>query len=828
MDGESLPGLAAEVRRLWAALSGETRVAVLYGPSGCGKSAVARALARKAEGTHMLPAHWMAVGRRPAHPEQLLLRLLQAMGVPQTDLREELLSDPATLVRRTAAAFRLRLASEPAVIVLDDLPGGALGEELLRTIAPLVTAAGGMLIATSQAGITMPAGGPSVVNHQVAMRYANASTERITARRALFRARNMDLLGVLAAWEGTEFSRRMGLPVEGLTRTEWYKSVDRFSGQCLLQELRPGWFEILPWVREHLLRDRDPNELHSVSRQLDSALAQRFLAGRAQPGASTELCVDLALRLGASDDPDHGAFTTWLAHQLAAGGSLSQLLMLKAGLWRTHGSWEALKLPLAVAARQTGQLMAADRVLTELGDTPEAVRELAVTRHHMGLLREAEIILDALPAGAPDGWALHSRAAIRIDRGELHDVGRLLRSAIETHQVRGDLRGEAWAVFHYGRLRLMRGDLEEARKRLDTAQFTFRDVGDRAGVVWAATELSRVALLMNGSQPQILDELKKALSVHHKHGDVRGEAWATLWLAVAYADAGRPAGKEFELATRLFKALPDVAGEGWAQHHLGALHGVTKPLADASEALIMAGCRSGDSWNRLQLLTLIGSGPHDTGHHGVSTRHHFAEIEDFAGEQWGKILRHGPGSSQGASAIWTLARYYPRHVLTGIDWTSDRLRIPHAIRHLIPEPDALARTAPPDDIPPAAARVRVTLLDDSSTIDTPVRIGLRLEPGRQHPWVAPDALLPRLTVRAVPLTRADVDPAYPVPVTGATLFRFVPHRTGRHHLRFTIEDADTGTVLQQVETDIDVTGSTSPPPRTAPHPEIAPAPARRA
>lgn len=209
------------------------------------------------------------------------------------------------------------------------------------------------------------------------------------------------------------------------------------------------------------------------------------------------------------------------------------LLLLKAGLWRANGSWDPVRIPLAVAARQTGQLRAAAEVLKGCGDAPEAVRELAVTQHHMGLLGHARATLDTLPTGTPDGWALHSRAAIRIDRGELQDIGRLLRSAIETHQVHGDVRGEAWAVFHYGRLRLMRGDLEEAGKRLETARYTFREVGDVVGAAWASTELSRVALFMNGPQPEVLAELAAAPSLHRIHGDMRGEAWATLWPTTA-------------------------------------------------------------------------------------------------------------------------------------------------------------------------------------------------------------------------------------------------------------------------------------------------------
>lgn len=82
-----------------------------------------------------------------------------------------------------------------------------------------------------------------------------------------------------------------------------------------------------------------------------------------------------------------------------------------------------------------------------------------------------------------------------------------------------------------------------------------------------------------------------------------------------------------------------------------------------------------------------------------------------------------------------------------------------------------------------------------------------------------------------PLGHAEIDPTYAVPVVGAKSygaeFRFTPHRPGSHRLRFTVEDPATGTVLQQVEAEIDVVPSDPRPHRpTAPAPR--PASARRA
>ncbi|WP_159052052.1 hypothetical protein, partial [Streptomyces niveiscabiei] len=67
--------------------------------------------------------------------------------------------------------------------------------------------------------------------------------------------------------------------------------------------------------------------------------------------------------------------------------------------------------------------------------------------------------------------------------------------------------------------------------------------------------------------------------------------------------------------------------------------------------------------------------------------------------------------------------------------------------------------------------------------------------------------------RATPLTPADITPEHAVTIrpgppddtdAGAE-FRFTPLRPGRHRIRFTVEHHLTGTVLQELETEFDVT-----------------------
>jgi hypothetical protein len=126
-----------------------------------------------------------------------------------------------------------------------------------------------------------------------------------------------------------------------------------------------------------------------------------------------------------------------------------------------------------------------------------------------------------------------------------------------------------------------------------------------------------------------------------------------------------------------------------------------------------------------------------------------------------------------------------------------------AVRHTGPDFLELPGPAGP------RCRVRVTLLDDSPAEDTTARLLLRVSPEDGHPWRAAEAERPWLTVTAVPLTHASVDPASGLllpseqAVHGAE-FGFTAHRTGTHRIRFTITLERTGTVLQQVETELDI------------------------
>lgn len=122
------------------------------------------------------------------------------------------------------------------------------------------------------------------------------------------------------------------------------------------------------------------------------------------------------------------------------------------------------------------------------------------------------------------------------------------------------------------------------------------------------------------------------------------------------------------------------------------------------------------------------------------------------------------------------------------------------------------RVAAPGGGGPGApgCRVVLTLLDDDApAVDRPIRIALRLHADPGHPWaVADDRRRPTLEVVATALGAATVEPARVLydHVTDAE-FILLARRAGRHVVRFTLYEHPSGTALQQVETELTVTGA---------------------
>ncbi|WP_172383441.1 tetratricopeptide repeat protein [Streptomyces sp. MNP-20] len=774
----------------------------LYGPQPPHTSAYAARLARfarDAPSAWRSDPVWLAVGPTDvAAPERLLLRLLEqplkdepVYGVLIDPLSHFRALAPELLPSTLPALCRARLARRRLTVVLDGVPDGEPGDDLLLLAEQLVLDTESRVVAVSQ----RPHDGPGErwLRSEVA-----ATAPDVPGRMLTYAA--LKLLIAVEPWEGDEFDATVAGALcadTPMTDRQRGEALRELTAHGLLQPTRPGWYR--------RTGDRFP---HGGAAK-DRALARAVLDGTADPRRGVDAYLDLAVRLLRRDDPEGAALLERLEPQLITRQGLFRLLRAKQTLWRTTGDWKPLCVTAAVAIRETGAPQQALDALERLS-TPRAVREIAVTMRHLGELPFAVGALDALeasdpgPRTAPDGWVLHTRAAIQCDQGRLKGAERLLRRAVEAHQIRGDVRGEAWAVHHYGRLRLLRGDVEEARKVLEDVRNRFTGLGDLQGEAWTVTELGKAALVHDDFLAAV-QTLGEAVGRHHENGDARGRSWAELYLGIAHAASGGPeeAVPLLDRARRGFSSAQDTVGQAWAEHCLGVLPAytaedrlaATAELDSALTGFRRAGCLHGDAWTLLERAFQWGREGRAAYRAVNRALRLFESIDDPSGLRWSSGAEAGGGPE----------------------------RIPLTARLTLPEPDA---DFDHGTLSPAThARVRLTLLDDRSTAGTASRIELRIQPGAEHPWSDRSAGLPWLTVRATPLTGADVEPAHAVTLrpspraADAAEFLFTPRRAGRHRLLFTVEHLETATVLQEVETYIDVVEGDAEGPRSGQAPE---------
>ncbi|MES5816671.1 AAA family ATPase [Streptomyces sp. RG80] len=488
---------------------------------------------------------------------------------------------------------------------------------------------------------------------------------------------------------------------------------------------------------------------------------------------------------------------------------------------------------LSVALRQLGLPKPSLRLLRDEPNDARLTYAYADVAYLSGQLDIALMALaDEPPAQAADNaWHAVVRGAALCDQGRPVEAKAELLRAGETHRQAGCTRGRGWALLHQARASLLMGEANGAQHLLSQAEAAFRSVGDARGRNWVATEQIRVGLLDRPSAEDELDTAQRALTAHEAMEDVRGMGWTCQYLALIHARHGRTRDAIVALraAAHHFGDCADTLGAVWARHRLAVLG----PPAYANAELIAAerqfkasDCPLGQAWSLLELALRVKP---RTAIADFLTRaeHHFDELDDESGLLWTQIVggvRSGVGLGLSmfpgdlpadlggrARRLEDLAHFrsaltsgHLRDPLSG-DWQAIPFRARDLVAVSARRRDRRTRSAAPTP----HCQVRLTLLDDPRAVDSTARILLRVVPATGHPWLHPDGGPPWLTAVAIPLTPASLEPPTALlrpselPVHGAE-FDFTAHRPGVHVVRFTIALERTGTVLQQVETELEI------------------------
>ncbi|UGY93346.1 tetratricopeptide repeat protein [Streptomyces gobiensis] len=309
--------------------------------------------------------------------------------------------------------------------------------------------------------------------------------------------------------------------------------------------------------------------------------------------------------------------------------AIDQGLLTRSVQWRT-----------GVAARQLGEL---DRSHTTLASVvnlyleaehpagaARTLRELGITLHHQGQLRDAAAKLNqALELQAHEGlrgdraWTLHALAAVERDRGRVPEAMDMLQESLTLHQESESVHGQAWAHYHLGQTLLRGGEVPGAEAELHQALEDYRRTQDGRGQAWAQTQLARARLYAEnvGDPTEAVEQLHGALLRHRENEDARGEAWTLYYLGLALEESGNrdSAVQELERARASFSRMRDMYGLACARHHLGrvtrdqratrtgSLHNsgfARQLLQDARTDFRRAGVAHGEAWSCLELAVI--------------------------------------------------------------------------------------------------------------------------------------------------------------------------------------------------------------------------------
>ncbi len=531
-------------------------------------------------------------------------------------------------------------------------------------------------------------------------------------------------------------------------------------------------------------------------------------------------------------------FSSALATVLAFLGDAHRLV----GLYRSSRDHPAVRRALCALAREVG-LPDVAQLLVEGDPGPEAAHESAANHHAAGRLDTALTDLGTAPAAEDIHSAWHHlvRGAVLCDQGKVDEAARHLRFSADLHRAFDCRRGHGQALLHLARVDLLRGLDAAAEELLAEADELFDALGDIRGQNWVETERVRLRT-RSGAVDAALHTARGAFAAHEAAGDTRGMAWTLFWLGHAHEAAGRPqeARSQWTTAGVLFSQCQDALGEAWTMHRkaLGPTGtpggGSLDQWLEVQRAFLATGCPHGRAWTNLEIAARIPGKEMSSAFASMASAD-FDLLDDLTGQAWRSALLVVRGGPPGPDDYDRIAGLLPARVPRASELIAAigafmesgvATGIPPAARDLVLTHHTPVRT---DSLPGTPGhprcRVRITLLDDSPAADTTARLLLRVSPEPGHPWAAGLRSAPWLTATALPLTRASLEPPSALlrpsqeQAHGAE-FDFTPHRTGTHRLRFTIALERTGTVLQQVETELDILDSDRPGSHAAPHAAI--------
>ncbi|MEU9956020.1 ATP-binding protein [Streptomyces sp. NPDC050982] len=528
-----------------------------------------------------------------------------------------------------------------------------------------------------------------------------------------------------------------------------------------------------------------------------------------------------------------------LATLLAVRGDAHRLVALH----RTSGDLARRGLSLLLRTLGVPQTFRSGQV----EETPQqAALGQADTSYRSGELARTLTALDDAPwtHGADSAWLSMIRGATLCDRGRPLAAEKELMEAAETHRLVGCVRGRGWALLHHARACLLLSRVNEAGHVLGQAVQALRAAGDIRGLNWAATERIRLLLLRDRAE-SALGAAQRALTAHEQAEDVRGMGWTCHLLGLGHARLGRTADARVALlaAADHFRACDDQLGSAWSRHRLALLTPnvwQVPELRSTAAEFADLGCDLGEAWSLLECALRADPPPSEPGDL-ARVEALFTALNDQGGLAWAHAVRARRLLPTEAASLVDLARTLPPD-MHGRERLDEDIRAfwrgaaegPHPViplhardtvavsdsRKHKPLAEYLASSAAPATAP--RCHTRLTLLDDSPTGHGTARILLRVTPDPGHPWASASYDRPWLTVVAVPLTPASVEPPtallHPSPseVHGAE-FSLTAHRPGIHVIRFTIALERTGTVLQQVETELEILDTDHPARLAAPH-----------